>query len=405
MNEQLKYSAQDIALRSGGGSEQNQTTEYSKKLLGRVKSAFDASKLIFLGGSLDQKTVNSRHFLPHLPPCPLKVDARPEEVATFNVVFPKVIEALVSTKGEGLSEGNYVREMGGHDYQNLPAIAAEIVSNEASESGVVIRVVNGATAEMPVRALSYMLPAFTLMEQLKKEGIEPPQFQVIFANNISSRLNGLDYGKVSDQSKRFTHVAQDYIKEFFSGLSDSVVFLEDTPLEKDTPLRSGLLKVTRILKDVTSPELIKALHDKGVNGSSRTDVFYGAAHVLMHDIDLPALVALSDKQARMVRPKTIISVGGYQEQFFYDLRHALKPHLGGEYNQTKTLQYFTRHHVPPYYMARDGDISFDEVFSRQNGKYPQIGKAAQYDLDYFARVSSQRGDLEGFFERQRRKNE
>ena len=402
---QLNYFAPDLSLDSRRIGEQIPSREYSRKLLGRLKGTFDASQLTFVGGTFDGKIGKSHHFMPHLPPFPLDYDVPLEEVAAFNVTLPKATEALVSTKGKGLSEGNYVREIGGNDYNNLTTIAVDLASKGAYESGTVIRVVFGATDRMPVRALSYMLPALSLMDGMEQDGIKPPQLQIIFANHISSTFNRMNHAHVAEESRRFTDVAQEYIQEFFPKLSGSTVFLEDTPLDKNTTLRNELLHVTRVLKDVVPSEMKQTLLDKGNNSASRTNVFYGAAHILVHDIDIPVLVPIVSEQALMVRPRSIISIGGYQEQFFYGLRHAVKPHLGKDYNNVKTLQYFTRHRVPPYYMARDGDISLDIILSRQRDKSTAIGKTAQYDLDYLAHVSSRRGDLETFFDRQRRNYE
>ncbi len=392
---------QDISV-SKRISEQMQNGEYSRKLLGRLKSTLDASQLTFVGGTVDGKIAKSHHFMSHLPPFPLDSDARLEEVAAFNVALPKITEALVSTKGKGLSEGNYVREIGGNDHNNLPTIAVNIASKGAYESGTVIRVVYGATDKMPIRALSYMLPALSLMDGMQQDGIKPPQLQIIFANYISSTLNRMNHAHVAEESRRFTDVAQEYIQEFFPKLSGSAVFLEDTPLDKNTPLRNELLYVTRVLKNEVPSEMKQTLLGKGNNSASRTNAFYGAAHILVHDIDIPVLVPIVSEEALMVRPRSIISIGGYQEQFFYGLRHAVKPHLGKDYNEIKTLQYFTRHRVPPYYMARDGDIALDAIFSRQRDKSTAIGRTAQYDLDYLTNVSSRRGDLQAFFDRQRR---
>ena len=394
--------APDMSLGARRVSEKTISKEYSRKLLGRLKGIFDASQLTFVGGTFDGKVGKSHHFMPHLPPFPLDYGARLEEVAAFNVALPKVTEALVSTKGKGLSEGNYVREIGGNDHNNLTTIAVDLASKGASESGTVTRVVFGATDRMPVRALSYMLPTLTLMDGMEQDGIKPPQLQVIFANHISSTLNRMNHAHVAGESRKFTGVAQEYIREFFPKLSGSTVFLEDTPLEKNSLLRERLLHVTRSLKDKVPFETREALLNKGKNGARRINAFYGAAHILVHDIDIPMFVPIVSEQTSMVRPHNIISIGGYQEQFFYNLRHELKPHLGRDYNEVKTLQYFTRHRVPPYYMARDGDIALDEILSRHRNRDSTIGKAAQYDLNYLTQVSSKRGDLETFFDRQRR---
>src|SRR5206468_3403618 len=96
------------------------------------------------------------------------------------------------------------------------------------------------------------------------------------------------------------------------------------------------------------------------NGANGNHEFYGASHLLIHDTDIPgSLVPILPGQPDLLEePDVIISMGGHKEEFFYRLRYALKPKLGDHFKRVNTVQYFTRHHVPPYYMARDGDVAF-----------------------------------------------
>lgn len=226
---------------------------------------------------------------------------------------------------------------------------------------------------------------------------------MIFANNISSRLDSLNAEKTIEQAQRFAEIARDYVQMFFSTLSKHVVFLKDTSLEKGSVLRGELLSIAAVLRDKTGKELRDALRIKGTNnGAARMYVFYGAAHPLFHDADIPgSLEPLLVNQPNILHPDTIISIGGYQEQDFYKLRHSLKPYLNAAYNTVKTLQFFTRNRVPPYYMARGGDISLDDVMSGRQSS--EISAAAQHDLDYLKMVSNTRGRFSDFIEKQREK--
>ena len=293
---------------------------------------------------------------------------------------------------------SYIYGIGGEDFHNLPQIAVDLATRQ--ETPVVIRVVYGATSQMPLRGLSYLLPPLIYMENMIQADLQPPQLQVIFANNISARLDRMDTSIATEQSRRFAYIGRSYINEFFPDMAGRIVFLEDTSLDKGSELRSRLLEVTATLKKTGSGDIVEDLARKAAsNGASHTYAFYGAAHVLIHDMDIPGALmsVLPDQPDTVANPDFIISIGGKQEEIFYKIRQAVKPHLGPEYRRIRTLQYFTRHHVPPYYMARGGDIALDDVISDASGiSLNGIAAAARHDLEYLHNFSFFRGDLSEF---------
>lgn len=321
-------------------------------------------------------------------------------IPAFNVRLPEVIEKMLLVGGPTLHQESYIEGLGGSDFQNLPEMATQIALGKRPET--VIRLVYGATTEMPLRALSYLLPALVYMEHTAGT---VSQLQVIFVNNISSRLDRMDTPIASKQAKLFAEIAQGYIRNFFPDSDSRTVFLEDTPLDRGSDLRKRLLTLAASLKSIAPEDILDDLVKKAVNnGGGRMYAFYGAAHTLIHDIDIPnGLVPLLPDQPKVItNPDVIVSIGGRKEEIFYRLRHALKPHLDSEYNQAKTLQFFTRHNVPPYYMARGGDIALRDILNGSasfagNG----IAATASRDIDYLYRISCRRGDLQEFFARQR----
>lgn len=296
---------------------------------------------------------------------------------------------------------SHIVGLGGSDFQNLPEVATQLV--RSSKPSVVIRLVYGATTLMPFRALSYLCPPLVYLENLAETGMKLPQLQVIFADHISARLDRMDLLTVSSQAKRFALVAGDYIHEFFPRLKNKVVFLEDQPLQKGTELRKRLLESTKVLSRVITKEILESMTAKAANhGALRTYLFYGAAHTLIHDMSIPdSLVSLLSNQPPVeMEPEAIISIGGSKEEVFYRLRHVLKPHLLPEYTKTKTLQFFTRHRVPPYYMAKGGDIALDEVMKDPRKRFRKnVTPAVDYDLCYLNDVSENRGYLDDFLKR------
>lgn len=372
------------------------------KLTNRCRSVFNASQLLLIDGVSDGQKGKSCHFESYLLAAGIPELTEIEKLR-FNKVLPKIFEAVLLIGEKRLRDESYITGLGGQDYQNIPELGIELAITDKKGANAVIRTVYGATEMMPLRGLSYLLPGLVYMENMQDAGIKPPQFQVIFANNISSRLDSLDLQRTREQVQRFTIIAREYVQSYFSKLAESVVFLQDTPLEKGSVIRSELISVAATLRDMAGSDLDNSLKIKGKNnGAARTYAFYGAAHSLFHDADLEgSLEPLLSNQSPAVHPNIIISLGGYQEQLFYKLRHALKPHLGPTYNTIRTLQLFTKNRVPPYYMARGGDISLDDALKGRISS--EVAVAANYDIDYLRKVSMARGeDITKFIQKQGR---
>ncbi|MBI4080474.1 MAG: hypothetical protein HY430_01755 [Candidatus Levybacteria bacterium] len=368
--------------------------QLGKKLVNRCKNSFDNSQLKLAGGQFSGYIAKSPQFMPHLRNAELP-DMDTIERGSFNVRLPKVYEGMLFVGDRTLLEESYVDAVGGKDHHNLPQIGVQLAAEGGVTSGTVVRTVFGGTEEMPLRGISYLLPPLIYLEQLKEKGIVPPQLQIIFANNISVTLNHLDHERATDQAVQFANFAHEYIREYFPQVSESAVFLEDTLIEKGSVIRDELIDVYRTLKTELSPETRDALLGKGNNGSSRLNPFYGAAHLLVHDTSIPGmLVPLVEDQPDVVTPQAIISFGGYQEGIFYDVRQEIKPHLREEYRSLPTLQYFTKHRVPPYYMARGGDYSLDATLQGVRYDGGKVAKTAQYDLGYLHEVTRTRGTID-----------
>lgn len=315
--------------------------------------------------------------------------------------FLELMSTMLLVKDRFLQKETHIEAIGGNDLENILPITANLSLNRPKIPEIAIRVVYGGTIEMPFRALGYILPALVYAENI---GINTAQIQIIFPNNIASSLNALPIDIVSEQSRKFSSVARRYIRNFFPNLKESVVFLEDTPLEKGSLLRSELIRVTSILKNKTPENLKKELEQKRDNARSRINPFYGAAHVLIHDVDLPGtLVPLLPDQPTAINPNAIINIGGNKEQFFYKLRQAIKINLGFEYLRVKTLQFFTKHTVPPYFMTKIGDdMSLDSVLRGEDLESNSLATPVQHDLNYLIKITNSRGNLDNFLIKERK---
>ena len=359
---------------------------YGKGVIGRVRTTLDNNILPLVGGEFDGKVAKFQHFAPGLPPYPFEPHSIELEAARLNVRLPKVLDAVLFSGNRMLRDSAYVEALGGEDFRDITKIAMKTALLGSQDPKTVLRVVYGGTKEMPLRALSYLLPPLVYMKHLQDRGVVTPQLQVIFADNISSNANlSIPLQDAIQESTRFAQVATDYISGFFPKLVSSVVMLRDTGVKPGSPLEEEFAEIVPIADQVVSNEMRQDLLKKG-NGNGENSIYYGAAHLLAHDIFIPgAFVSILDEQPDAIEPEAIISFGGRQERLFYRLRHEIKPHLPERYRQALTAQFFTRHQVPPYYMASDGDLSLAEYLN-SGSISSSIGTSTLYDLDYLRKV-------------------
>lgn len=354
-----------------------------------------------VGGKSDGTIAKSSDFLEFLPQLPFIAETNLEKIAEFKKNYLEKISTMLLVKDRFLQKETHIEAIGGNDIGNIFPIATNLSLNRSRIPETAIRVVYGGTREMPFRALGYVLPALVYAENI---GVNNVQIQIIFPNNITSSLNALPMNTVSEQAKNFSGVAKRYIQNFFPSLKDSVIFMEDTPLGKGSLLRSELIRVASILKSNIPDSLKKELEKKGGGARSRTNLFYGAAHLLIHDVDLQGvLVPLLPDQPAAISPNTIVNMGGNKEQFFYKLRQAMKINLDSDYFNVKTFQFFTKHMVPPYTMTRIGnDISLDSVLRGRDLELDSLAIPVQHDLDYLFNITNSRGNLTDFIKKEKR---
>lgn len=343
-----------------------------------------------IGGDHDGKIVKAAQLKPSLSTVPAPRFFSIQEQEQFRITLPKVFEALLSTEsGEG-----YIDGVGGIDYENLAQAGVDLAATDGDKK-IVIRTVFGATELMPLRALSYIIPGLIYTENIKRLTGSELQLQFIFATNITSTLNGIAQEVARDQAVKLARVARAYIAEFFPDIQKAV-FLQDVSL--DHRLKQKLEELAESVRIHATPEMVNKLSEKGENhnGQGRHEL-YGGAHILIHDAaSLDILEPILPNQPEVVDPSVIVSMGGKQESDFYKLRHQVKPFVDESYRRVKTIQYFTKHHVPPYYMDRNGDISLDNGLNVSSGFPHSIGKSASFDIDYLRSVSDRRKDFLSF---------
>jgi len=96
---------------------------------------------------------------------------------------------------------------------------------------------------------------------------------------------------------------------------------------------------------------------------------YGAAHVVLHETSGDRVLRpLVDTNGQEIFPDQtilsatgIINYGGIQELPFYALRQEARSI--SSLSILPSIQFFTRHHVPPYFMSEGGDLGLREALA------------------------------------------
>lgn len=241
----------------------------------------------------------------------------------------------------------YLESVGRDDMTTLGSVA-----DSPGGKGTVLRLILGATKCMPLRALSYIDTALRCAEMLPCE-----QLQIVHANNLGSRINGLDLQEVRRQALLLASVTSLHIAGTFPNLQKKILHAEDKQLDTDRHIPLAQLMFSQ------HSDLAEKLLAKGSkHGGDATA--YVAAHFAFQDTDLLQLEPLSHEAPRQVSAERIVSIGCQQERLFYAARMGMRA-LSSCVEMVETAQLFTRHITPPYFVARGGEQSLEDAL--QNG--------------------------------------
>ncbi|MCJ7740081.1 hypothetical protein MUP32_02045, partial [Candidatus Microgenomates bacterium] len=127
----------------------------------------------------------------------------------------------------------------------LTRIAIRQKSQPDYTGNIAVRTIFGAAEVLPVRALSYLIPALHLVEAMRKSTHYPvlPQIQYIFMSEIGSRINALDRLKVQEQTSLFIKISRQFIQKYYPDLAGNVVFSEDDGFAVHTQIQEVASKL------------------------------------------------------------------------------------------------------------------------------------------------------------------
>ncbi len=258
----------------------------------------------------------------------------------------------------------YVETIGKQDIENMTEVLAHPDGNNT-----VVRSFFGATENMSIRALSYVVSAARVSQLVPCE-----QLQIISVNNLGAEINGVSQTKAHSSTEILSDVGMRLLRAAMPDVAEKTIFAEDSPTQAVTETRP--LAELAIRQD---PELGQNLQKKG-NKHGSDFVSYGAAHAVFQDTALLEPVSLSDTEA--VTPERIITVGCQQERTFYRLRMALRQLLQPDL-LIPSVQVFTKHVSPPYLHGRDREQSMAEALYYGVINFDEFSGAAKRDMEHF----------------------
>jgi hypothetical protein len=290
-----------------------------------------------------------------------------------NTKRPQLIEAILG-KSPKERRSQYIAGVGGvEDYMGIVAATTDVLTEEKP---IVFRMVYGATEQASLRSLGYPIPAMQAMRRVAQVSDIPSYLQIIFANTISAGLNELDRKQVESEQQLMTQKIGEVATTL--GVSDVTGFYDDSLVDL-----SRIPFYVEALTGELSAEQIETLLAKERSTDLTTSLGYVAAHYAVHDNPRQEFQHLSYATVPHAGSSSIIDVGGKQEEYFLRMRRLIDYSIGETLPRDPFV--FTRHGVPPYYMARDGDVSLREYESRRGiVDATNIGTAAMHDLEFMS---------------------
>lgn len=267
-------------------------------------------------------------------------------------------------------------------------------------NNITIRTVFGAVEHMPLRALTYLLPAIKMAESiveyqksLGKKEIYLPQIEFVIMLKIGSVLNELDYCKCSKEVNAFINIATSYLNAFHFGVSSCVKFLVDqefsTNLRKNNEYCNYELKVKNLLGTNDVGTILKEMGNRRNHSNSSYE--YAAMHPLLHDVLIDRNIASFTEYGKNKNPESkdtlaLISIGARPEEEFWKMRQLVKSILKELtfITPVPAIQYIARMNVPPYSPLNTGELYLDDVINDPKtillARFQEYKKTTNYQI-------------------------
>ncbi|WP_405814193.1 hypothetical protein OG241_06380 [Streptomyces sp. NBC_01390] len=318
--------------------------------------------LPLLGRTHDPDVVTTDDAMTALRSLPHSTDA--VEAGRANRMRPRLLTAVI---GPAARRTGYVYGLPHHGVEPLLQAVTR-----AAQAPLVLRIVYGASTTIPLRALSYILPAIQMAARLTAVGCRTPYIQVVLASSLGCQINSLAQDDVAEE----TAVLARSLDQVLSVLAPGRYGICRTPSDTSDVL-GALHQLIAGLTSTQQARVIERLAGKGGATTDEQTLLYAASHVLVHDRESIALAL--DRGTPVPQNAVVIDIGGLQERHFYDARRLFSPLTQSASPGALVL---SRHSVPPYTMARGGDIALRDFLSTGQTPclYNEVAPAVRHDL-------------------------
>lgn len=279
----------------------------------------------------------------------------------------KLQPAFMMRKSIGSDKQGYLDTL---DKSTVAGLQTIIDSGQDQPS--VMRLFFGSTTEMPVRAITYVLSAIRAAKLLPIS-----QLQIIGTPCLGNRVNGVPISESIEQFKKMAALSRHILSKTDAGVLDSTIFAIDDPTNNTKQFEHAVAEVLE-----SSPEMRNIIMQKGHKRGADA-VAYTAAHIAFQETGLLKLEQILDGP-ETIEPTSIISVGAQSERPFFAVRSLVRPLIVDEIDLLPSVQVFTKHVVPPYFMARGGEQSLDDAISTRQINTEPTDVAARRDMRHFA---------------------
>ncbi|WP_055587989.1 hypothetical protein [Peterkaempfera griseoplana] len=292
--------------------------------------------------------------------------AAPGELeSAANHFRPRLLEALVGAEAR---RAGYIR---GLPPEVLPQLLS--AAGRAAECPIVLRVVYGATRTLPLRALSYVLPAVQMAERIRRATHRPAHLEIVLMGDIGTAVNELPRDEVEAELLLLGRSLARMLP--LLDVKDGFGILTD----RGADAAARLDELAGRLDGDRRTEVLRLLAGRGGSRSERQTLRYAAAHVLLHD--RAAITLVPAYGGPTPQDAVRIDLGGIQERHFHRVRTLFAEGTADPGEPSAPLV-LTRHSVPPYTMARGGDIALRDFLAGTAPDEALLPPAVRHDLRY-----------------------
>gem|GEM_PF-6979532 len=294
-----------------------------------------------------------------------------DNISTSLTQYSKAMVGLMSTFLRDKKEPVFhAIDSGG--LKKLFELSESIEKQERTLGNVSLNTFFGATEEMPLRGLSYIIPSLKLVDELSTHytGVIP-EINYSFAATAGSIANNYDLSKIDDTNNKFIEMARYYIEQFHPLLVDKTHFLTDHNFVPKIMESQEFPKAVDILTSEVEnvPELKSILLAYGEKRQSvQNSMAYTTLHIFSQDLIMDDDIAMTDYHTgeTSVGGDLTIYIGAKPEERFFTARKLGAEKISrelGECGLRDSIQYILNMNVPPYSLLEKDDLLLTEALN------------------------------------------